>query len=376
MPKKLLNKIIRHLDADDLESFSLDKQSGELCYLAKTQKKTIKIPNALCEDFFASVEKALSTNQNGEKRFRLFDSRGKIGISLKYYHEDGQRKISAEINKPEKLITFKHLGFSLEQQKKVRQALRQKKGLIVAGLPAGNGLSNLIYSLADEINLEEKDAYLLSASQEHRIQGLNFIPLDYPSEEDLRKKLAWLEKKDAEVIIVPEIYERQTALELVRMANAGHLVIAGCRSRDAFSVLNSFLKSGPVKEVLTNFSLIISGRQVHRLCPHCIEKYQSSQEEINIFAKRFSWSKKTAEKMMPKKLLRSIGCPKCHYHGHLDKTGIYEILTLDQELKNCEDILTLRRLALEKGHYPLLAVALNAAQNGIISLREILSLKF
>ena len=85
MPKKLLNKIIRHLDADDLESFSLDKQSGELCYLAKTQKKTIKIPNALCEDFFASVEKALSTNQNGEKRFRLFDSRGKIGISLKYY---------------------------------------------------------------------------------------------------------------------------------------------------------------------------------------------------------------------------------------------------------------------------------------------------
>ena len=79
--------------------------------------------------------------------------------------------------------------------------------------------------------------------------------------------------------------------------------------------------------------------------------------------------------MMPKKLLRSIGCPKCQYHGHLDKTGIYEILSLDQELKNCEDILTLRRLALEKGHYPLLAVALSAAQNGVVSLREILGLK-
>ena len=376
MPKKLLNKIIRHLDADDLESFSLDKQSGELCYFTKIQKKTIKIPNALCEDFFNSVEKALASKSSGEKRFRFFDSRGKIGISLKYYNEDGQRKISAEINKPEKLISFKHLGFNQEQQKKVRSALRQKKGLIVAGLPAGNGLSNLIYSLAAEIDLEEKDAYLLSISQEYKIPGLNFIPSDSSSEEDLRKKLSWLEKRDAEVIIVPEVYERQTAFELIKMANAGHLVIAGCRSRDVFSVINSFLKSGPAKGVLANFSLAISGRQVRRLCPNCIEKYQSSKEEINIFAKRFSWHKKTAEKMMPKKLLRSIGCPKCNYHGYLNKTGIYEVLKLDQELKNCEDILTLRRLALEKGHYPLLAVALNAAQNGVISLREILSLKF
>jgi len=330
----------------------------------------------LCKDFFLSVEKAMVNNNNGEKRFRLFDSKGKLSISLKYHTEDGRRKISAEIEKPEKLIGFKQLGFGTEQQKKVRLSLKQKKGLIVAGIPAGDGLSNLIYSLAAEINLEEKAAYLLSANQEYQIKGLNFIPLEYPSEEDLRKKLTWLEKKDADVIIVPEIYERQTAFELVRMANAGHLVIAGCRSRDVFGVLNSFLKSGPVKEVLHNFSLVISGRRAHRLCPHCIEKYQASKEEITAFSKRFSWKKKTAEAMMPKKLLRSVGCPKCHYHGHLNKTGIYEILALDSELKNCEDILTLRRLALEKGHRPLLAVALDAAKNGVISLQEILSLKF
>lgn len=376
MPRKLLNKIIRHIDTDELDGFTLDKQSSELCYLSRTQKKTLKIPDSLCRDFFLSVEKALAANSSGEKRFRLFDSKGKLSIYLKYHTEDGRQKISAEIEKPEKLIGFKQLGFNLEQAKKIKLALKQKKGLIVAGIPAGDGLSNLIYSLAAELNLDEKDAYLLSLNQEHHIKGLNFIPLEYPSEEDLRKKLTWLEKKDTEIIVVPEIYERQTALELVKMANSGHLVIAGCRSRDAFSVLNSFLKSGPAKEVLANFSLVISGRRVRRLCPHCIEKYQASKEEVIAFSKRFSWKKKTAEAMMPKKLLRSVGCPKCHYHGHLNKTGIYEILTLDPELKNCEDILTLRRLALEKGHHPLLAVALAAAKNGVISLQEILSIKF
>ncbi len=375
MPRKILNKIIRQIDAEELGGFSLDRRSNELCYLAKEKEKTIKIPETLCKDFFSAVEKALASNNQGERRFRLLGPKGKISISLKYHPEDNGQKIIAEIEKPEKLINFKQLGFNLEQLKKVKTALQQKKGLIIAGIPAGDGLSNLIYSLAAEINFEEKSAYLLSSAQEHRINGLSFIPLEYPYEEDLRKKLGWLEKKDAEVIIIPEIYERQTALELARLANAGHLIIAGCRSRDSFSVLNSFLKSGPAKEILANFSLIISGRRVKRLCPGCAEKYQISNEEINAFLKRFSWKKRIAEILMPKKLLRSVGCPKCNFRGNSGKIGLYEILTFDQELKNCKDILEIRKKALEKGHRPLIITALEAAKNGIISLQEILNLK-
>lgn len=376
MPKKILKKIIRQLDSSELESFTIDKQSGELCYLSNNHKNSIKIPDSMCRDFFQVIESALTDKQKGERRFRVFYPQEKISISLKSYNEGGQRKISAEFEKPGKLIGLKQLGFDTDQQKKLKLALKRKRGLIVAGLPAGEGLSNLIYSLAAEINFEERDAYLLSANQEHKIKGINFIPLEYPSEEDLRKKLEWLGRKNAEVIVVPEIYERQTALELIKLANLGHLVIAGCRSRDTFSVVNSFLKSGPAREVLSSFSLVISGRRVKHLCPGCVEKYPSSKEEINTFIKRFSWKRKTAESLMPKKLFRSLGCPKCNYQGYLNKTGIYEVLSFDQDLRSYQNVSDFRSAALEKGHRPLIAVALNAARNGIISLQEILSIKF
>ncbi|MFZ4648143.1 MAG: ATPase, T2SS/T4P/T4SS family [Patescibacteria group bacterium] len=375
MPRKILNKIIRHLDTGELAGFTLDRQSGELCYLSKEKGKTLKIPDALAKDFFSAVEKALASNSDGKKLFRLFGPRGKISISLDCQGENGGKKITAEIEKPERLINFKQLGFNLNQQKLVKAALKKKKGLIVAGIPAGNGLSNLIYSLSKEINFEERSAYLLSAVQEHQIDGLNFIKLEYPFEEDLRKKLSWLEKKDAEVIIVPEIYERQTALELARLANTGHLIITGCRSRDTFSALHSFLKSGPTREIFTSFSLVISGRRVHRLCPNCVEKYHTSNEEISAFAKRFAWHKKIAETLIPKKLLRSVGCSKCQYHGNLEKIGLYEILSFDRELKNLADIQEIRREAFHKGYQPLIINALAMAKNGIISLQEILSIK-
>ena len=375
MPRKILNKIIRHLDSNELESFILDRQSGELCYLAKEKGKIIKIPNNLCQDFFSAVENALTNNHEGEKLFCLFSSRGKINITLRHHFEDGKQKISAEIEKTEKLIGFTQIGFDLKQQKQIKTALKQKKGLIIAGLPAGNGLSNLINSLAAEINLEEKSAYLLSNANEYKIDGLNFIQLEYPFENDLRTKLAWLEKKDAEIIIIPEIYERQTALALAKLANSGHLILAGCRSRDAFSVLNSFLKAGPTREILANFLLIISGRQIHRLCPHCAEKYSVNNTEIQSFAKRFSLQKKITEALIPKRLIRSIGCPKCHYRAYTNKIGLFETLTFNKELRSCQNISEIRQKGFDQGFQPLIIKALSAAKNGLISLQEILSLK-
>ena len=376
MPKKLLNKIIRQIDAEELAGFTLDRRSGELCYLDKEKARTLKIPAPMCRDFFAAVEKFLAEKgKNTSQRFRLLTPKGRVSIALNSRTENGSQKISAEIERPEKLLGFKGLGFTPEQQKKIKNILARKKGLIVVGIPAGEGLSNTIYSLAAEINLETRSAYLLAAAKEYSLRGLNFISLDYPTEEDLRTKLDWLDKKDAEVIIVPEVYERQTALDVAQMANRGHLVLAGCRSRDSFSVLNSFLKASSASEILANFSLIISGRRARRLCPHCVEKYQTSREEISALAKRFAWKTREAEALMPKKLLRSVGCPICNYHGHAGKIGLYEILALDQELKAEKDILAMRNLAFEKGYRPLVLGALEAAKNGLLSLREILSLK-
>lgn len=376
MPRKILNKIIRHLDTSELESFTLDQNSGELCYLAKDQGKTLKIPDTLCRDFFLAIEKSLNTqNENSQKRFRLFSSKGKVSITLDTHSENGYKKIKAEFEKPEKLINFKQLGFNLAQQKIIKKIINQKKGLIVAGLPAGEGLSNLIYALTSEIKLEEKSAYLLSTNQEYRIEGLNFIPLQTPYPSDLNKKLSWLEKRDTEIIVVPEIYDRQTAYELTRLANAGHLVIAGCRSRDAFSILNSFLKAGPTKEILENFSLIISGRRASRLCPYCAEKYQPSAEEISLFARRFSWKKSNAINLIPKKLLRSIGCSKCHHRGRLGQIGLYETLVIKPSFKTQENLLEIRRQAFDSGYQPLIINALEAAKNGLISLQEIIRLK-
>jgi general secretion pathway protein E len=267
------------------------------------------------------------------------------------------------------LIPLEKLGMEEADMARVRRLSERPSGLIIVCGPTGSGKTSTLYSLLKVMNTAELSVVTLEDPIEVEFaeitQGQTNVRQGFTFAAGLRAIL----RQDPDVILVGEMRDPETAQIALQASLTGHLVLSTLHTSDAVETVTRLVDLGVESWIVANSLLAVVGQRLVRvLCDTCSEKYQLAADITDDDGKILL--AKSAE------LRRAKGCPRCHQTGYRGRAGIFEVLEIDDDLRDLIKVRAAKRLYREKvrtaGLRPLREAAILRAKAGLTSLEEVL----
>ena len=264
------------------------------------------------------------------------------------------------------------LGFPNDEQL-VRKCFNKKNCITIVAAPTGEGKTTTLYSIIDYLNRPQINITTIEDPVEIRIDGLNQIEMD--SKTTFSDSLRTVLRQDPDIILVGEIRDRETAEIAMQAGQTGHYVLSTIHTIDSIEVITRLRKMGMSNyDIASILATSVSQRLVRKVCPHCAKKRDFTEQEkeiINKIGEKYNVNFDFTNK----KTYEIVGCKKCNQSGYLDRIGIFEVLTIDDEIKELisrdASSMEIRKKALESGYKPLLIDGLKKVVDGMTTLDEI-----
>ncbi len=250
-------------------------------------------------------------------------------------------------------LGLEQLGFLPESLNKMLELIKKPHGIILVTGPTGSGKTTTLYACLSRINAVERKILTIEDPIEYQLKGalqMQIAPkINFTFANALRSML----RHDPDIMMVGEIRDLETAEITIRTALTGHLVFSTLHTNDAAGAVTRLLDMG-IEPYLVSSSVegLIAQRLVRLICPHCKEKFTPEKEALQEVGTNTDEIKKVT-------FYRGKGCPECRHTGYRGRTGIYEIILLNEELKE----LILQRVPASK-------IKHKAQKMGMKTLRE------
>ena len=283
----------------------------------------------------------------------------------------GEKFVLRLLKKNEDIRNIFELGFpSTEEERK--KSINKKNSITIIAAPTGEGKTTTLYSIIDYLNSPEINITTIEDPVEIRISGLNQIEID--SKSSFSGALRTVLRQDPDIILVGEIRDRETGEIAIQAGQTGHYVLSTIHTIDAVEVITRLRKMGLSDyDIASTLATSISERLVRKLCPECKRERDFSEEEKEIITN--IGKKYGVEFDLSGKTYDAIGCKHCNNTGYYDRTGIFEILDLTDELKEMimsgKSSLEIRQEALKHNYKPLLIDGINKVIKGKTTLEEL-----
>jgi type II secretory ATPase GspE/PulE/Tfp pilus assembly ATPase PilB-like protein len=175
-------------------------------------------------------------------------------------------------------------------------------------------------------------------------------------------------RQDPDVVMLGEIRDKETAEIAVQASLTGHLVLSTLHTNDAPSSITRLINIGVEPYLISSaVNAVLAQRLVRKICPHCKEEYAPSDE-----MKQFL----TLQGFASEKILRGKGCDQCRKTGYAGRLGIYELMVMDDSLRDLitanPDVTHLRKLCRERGLVTLRTDGFTKVMKGLTTVDEIL----
>ena len=277
-------------------------------------------------------------------------------------------KLSIRVLKQDASIyTLESVGLTEKQRTIVENAIRKPSGMILLCGPTGSGKTTTLYAMLNKIDFYTRNVITVEDPIEYVLPNTSQIEVNAKAGITFAKSLRSILRQDPDVIVVGEIRDEETAVIALQASQTGHIVLATVHSNSTASALIRLLdlKVTPLM-LATGISVIISQRLIRRLCKYCKAPAKMSREQIRIFEKR---------KVNYANIYDPVGCEHCYGTGYYGRVGIYDILTLDDEIKtglanNKLPIENLRKEGDQRGKSNLQKQALLKVVTGVTSIDE------
>ena len=264
------------------------------------------------------------------------------------------------------------LGFPKDEEL-VRKCFNKKNSITVIAAPTGEGKTTTLYSIIDYLNKPGINITTIEDPVEIRIDGLNQIEVDQKA--TFSNSLRTVLRQDPDIILVGEIRDNETAEIAMQSGQTGHYVLSTIHTIDSIEVITRLRKMGISNyDISSILGTSVSQRLVRRICPNCAREREFTEEEKSII-------RKIGEKygqdfnLDGVKTYEPVGCKKCNNSGYFDRIGIFEVLIIDDELKEMisenASSYELRKKALQNGYRPLIVDGIQKVIQGITTLEEI-----
>lgn len=305
--------------------------------------------------------------QEGRIRIKVLGRELDIRVSITPTLE-GESAVLRLLDRAEVLLNLNNLGFNNQLLERYLGAVEEPNGIVLVTGPTGSGKTTTLYATLNYLKSSDKKIITIEDPVEYQLEGVNQIQvqpeIDFSFAEGLRSIL----RQDPDVIMVGEIRDLETAKIAIQAALTGHLVLATLHTNDAAGTINRLLDMGVENYLLAStLNGVLAQRLVRRLCPDCKESYSLAKSQLESLE----------EGPAPEQeVYQAVGCAECNNIGFAGRIGIYELLTIDAELKSAishgERIETIRQLARGKGMESLFADAEAKFRAGKTTFDEII----
>ncbi|MDP3999893.1 MAG: GspE/PulE family protein [bacterium] len=261
-------------------------------------------------------------------------------------------------------IGLDSLGLTGEARKTVLAAIGKPQGLVLECGPTGSGKTTTLYSLLTRLNDPEKKLVTLEDPVEYRLPGVIQSQIDPEHGYDFGEGFRSVLRLDPDVLMIGEIRDRKTADQAVQAALTGHIVLSTLHTNDAPTAIPRLSDLGVRPFLLANaINAVIAQRLVRKVCPHCAVETKPDDTAMEAVRKALKGLPPTAKDSLPPEkewlFMKGKGCTRCNGTGYSGRIGIFEVLTINEELE---------RMAMN--HVPVSQIRQAARQAGMMTLEQ------
>jgi len=234
------------------------------------------------------------------------------------------------------VYTLDRLGMAQSDMDKIESMITKPYGTILSTGPTGSGKSTSLYSILKKINEPDINIITLEDPVEFRIEKIRQIQLNRRAGMTFASGLRSILRQDPDVIMVGEIRDDETATIAVQAALTGHRVFSTVHTNDAAGAITRLLDMG-IEPFLVSSVMLVSFAQrlVRKICPYCKEPYSPPKEALA------HWG---LDKVEGANIQRGRACFQCMGTGYKGRTGIFEVLVIDEMV---QDMILKRKSAQE-----------------------------
>ena len=224
------------------------------------------------------------------------------------------------------IYTLKQLGMSEKDRKKLEPIIVKPYGMILSTGPTGSGKSTSLYSILQKLNKPDVHIITLEDPVEYRMEKIRQIQLNRKAGMTFAGGLRSIMRQDPDIIMVGEIRDSETASIAVQSALTGHRVLSTVHTNDAAGAITRFIDMGIEPFLVSSVMLVlIAQRLVRKVCPYCKKPYKPPQAALEYWG---------LDKLEGADFVRGTGCFNCMDKGYRGRTGIYEILVIDEAIQD------------------------------------------
>ncbi|MFP4662092.1 MAG: type II secretion system ATPase GspE [Halanaerobiales bacterium] len=279
----------------------------------------------------------------------------------------GESVVLRLLDRADVLLNLRNLGFASDVLDHYYRLVGLSHGIILVTGPTGSGKTTTLYATLDHLNTPEKKIVTIEDPVEYQLYGINQIQVKPEIEFTFSRGLRSILRQDPDIIMIGEIRDIETASIAIQAALTGHLVFATLHTNDAAGAIIRLLDMG-VEDYLLSATLkgVLAQRLVRLLCTDCREEYTPARSELDLSSLGYNGSR----------IYRANGCEECSGIGYSGRTGIYELLVVEDEIErlihNTSNISVIRDTAENLGVRSLFSDGLDKVEQGFTTIDEVL----
>src|SRR5579871_4572271 len=281
----------------------------------------------------------------------------------------GEKVCIRLLDKENLRLDMTKLGFEPESLEKFQAAVLKPYGMVLVTGPTGSGKTNTLYSSIALLNKPNTNIVTAEDPVEFQLPGINQVQMRDNIGLNFAAALRSFLRQDPNIILVGEIRDFETAEIAIKAALTGHLVLSTLHTNDAPSTISRLMNMGiePFL-VATSVHLICAQRLVRRICKDCIEVVDVPPQTL--IDAGFS-----PEESKTVKIQKGKGCGVCNNTGYKGRCGLYEVMEVDDEIKELvlvgASAVELKKKAIERGMITLRRSGLIKVAAGMTTLEEV-----
>jgi len=279
----------------------------------------------------------------------------------------GEKVVLRILDKSSTPLNLGDLGFDPEELERFRKAIISPNGLILITGPTGSGKTTTLYAALSEIKSPRKNISTVEDPVEYKMEGINQVQIKPNIGFTFASALRAFLRQDPDIIMVGEVRDLETAQICIRASLTGHLVLSTLHTNDAPSAIARLIDIG-LEPYLISSSLIMVGAQrlVRKLCPECKEAYETTPALIKDLG------------IKQELLYRPKGCSYCGHTGYRGRVAIYEIIIINDKLRELiakgASLGALKEKIKELDFPTLFKSGMKKVEEGLTSVEEVLSI--
>jgi general secretion pathway protein E len=281
----------------------------------------------------------------------------------------GERCVLRLLDKSTGLFGLAELGMWEDDLKVFDSLLDRSHGVIFVTGPTGSGKSTTLYAALNRMNAVEKNIITIEDPIEYQLEGISQMQVATRKGMTFVTALRHVLRQDPDVIMVGEVRDEETARMAIQSSLTGHLVFSTLHTNDSAGAISRLLDLG-VEPYLVSSSLIsvLAQRLVRKTCPECRQRYEPAEHELRELG--IGADKSSGQFFV------GTGCSKCFNTGYKGRTGIYELMMVDEEIREMIHVRqtagAIKEKAIEKGLQTLRMDGARKVVEGITTIAEVL----